>query len=148
MRRKMEIKKVKFRVVGKLLKVFALASILFIVWGCAASKAIQAKRDQFSTTIPTCSESDCKQKWEAAQVWVAKNCGMKIQTISDSIIQTYNPPDNAFDSLRLAAQVIKEPLGGGRYRIVITTYCKNMWGCHPDKWDAAINFNDYLNGLR
>jgi hypothetical protein len=121
----------------------SLMIIFVFLIGCATTQRIQEKRDIFRSTIPFChNEPDCKEKWSAAQVWVAQNCGMKIQIATDSIIETYNPVPRG--TTNLAARVIKEPLGGGKYRIVVTTWCDNMFGCHPDTWDAAINFNEYV----
>lgn len=124
-------------------KAIFLMIVFILMMGCATSQQIQGKKDIFQQTIPYCyDESDCKEKWSAAQVWVAQNCRMKIQVATDSIIETYNPVPRG--TTNLAARVLKEPVGGGKYRIIITTWCDNMFGCHPDTWDAAINFNEYV----
>ena len=127
-----------------LLLFISLTSILIV--GCAGMQQRQAQlSQQFNETIPTCKdEKDCKEKWSAAQVWVSRNCGMKLQIVTDTIIETYNPP-NA--STALAARVIKEPLGDGEYRIVITTWCPNIFGCYPDSWNAALDFNNYVGSI-
>lgn len=116
-----------------------------VLWlsGCATMGDNQAKKQLFNSTIPVChSEQECAAKWGAAQIWVAQNCGMKIQICTDSIIETYNST-----SMRLAARVIKEPAGGGTYRILIRTWCGNIFGCSPNAWNAAINFNRYVGSL-
>lgn len=125
----------------KKLSAFALPVVLFLLGSCATapSPAIEAKRAQFESTIPTCEgEADCKAKWEAAQLWVVHNAGFKIQTATDVLIETYNPgPSDA----KVAARVTKEPLGGGKYKLVVFVWCNNIFGCVPNGWDAAINFN-------
>lgn len=113
----------------------------FMASGCATapSPALQAKRAQFQSTIPTCEdEADCKAKWEAAQLWVVHNAGFKIQTATDVLIETYNP--GPYDA-KIAARVTKEPLGGGKYRLIVFVWCSNVFGCVPNDWDAALNFN-------
>lgn len=129
----------------KTLTILILLSIMCFS-GCAAMQQRQAEmRQQFSETIPVCiDELDCKEKWSAAQIWVSRNCGMKIQILSDTIIETYNSPQA---SMNLACSVVKEPSGGGRYKILIRTGCSNIFGCSPDGWDAAINFNKYISSI-
>ncbi len=131
---------------SNLLRLLVVGFLLVAVWGCATGPEIQAKRDHLRETTPTCStERECKEMWSAAQAWVASNCGMKLQTVTDTIIQTYNPPGS---SPALAAQIIKEPLGGGKYRILIKAYCSNIFGCVPDQWESAFKFNDYVGTFK
>ena len=113
--------------------------------GCATSPQVQAKRATFQKTIPTCTKDiDCEVKWEAAQVWIVRNAGFKLQVATDTLLETYNPTDY---SVNLGVRVIKEPLGGGNYRIVVSTYCANIFGCQPDTWDAALDFNRTINAV-
>jgi len=115
--------------------------LAFLLAGCssAPSPQQQAIRSEFERTVPTCEgELDCKAKWEVAQLWIVQNAGFKIQAATDVVIETYNPDRN---SPRIAARAVKEPLGGGRYRIVVSVWCANAFGCVPDSWQAAIDFN-------
>jgi hypothetical protein len=126
-----------------LFPVFAMA---LIISGCVTSQERQARMDLFRSTIPVCDgEADCKEKWSAAQVYIANNAGLKIQVLSDAIIETYNPGKN---SSLLAAQVTKVPLGGGKYQIEIKTWCNNPFGCTPKAWDVALGFNEYVGRQR
>lgn len=103
----------------------------------------QKKAQRLLDTMPFCdNEADCAAKWEAAQAWVATNCGMKIQTVTNVLIQTYGS-----DSTKLAATVIKEPKGDGKYNIKASIYCGNIFGCIPNQWDALQGFQDYVNGF-
>ena len=117
--------------------------------GCAGMKQRMAERKrEFQQTIPRCStEKQCSEMWSAAQVWVAKNCRMKIQVATDSIIETYSPTGK-HNSTNLAASVTKEPLGDDKYKIVIRTYCKNLFGCVPDSYDSALEFNEYVGSFK
>lgn len=97
-------------------------------------------------TIPTCEiEKECQNKWDAAQVWVSQNSGYKIQTASSAIIETYNSTDG---STALAMKVLKEPLGSGKYRFVLSAGCANLFGCDKRPIDVIQRFNDYINGIK
>ena len=113
-----------------------LGAALLVFASCASAPPPE-KVSQFRSTIPTCENADdCKAKWEAAQLWVVHNAAYKIQTATDVLIETYNSTDTG-----IAVRVTKEPLGGGRYQILVTVGCGNPFGCAGNTWDLAINFN-------
>ena len=85
---------------------------------------------------------DCKAKWEAAQLWVIHHAAFKIQVANDVLIETYNATDG---DPKLAARVTKEPIGGGKYRILIVLNCANIFGCVPDAESMAIAFNSAMS---
>lgn len=106
---------------------------------CASSPERQAKLAELQRTIPTCvGAEDCNAKWEAAQLWVVKNAGWKIQNQSNVLIETYNAING---STSIAVRVTKEPMGGGKYKFLVKVWCDNVFGCHPDSLDAALRFN-------
>jgi hypothetical protein len=94
-------------------------------------------------TIPTCEgERECAAKWDAAQLHVVKNSGFKIQLVTNVLISTYN---SVGGSTALAWRITKEPVGGGRTRIVAMAYCGNMFGCDVDPVEAIIAFNNAVS---
>jgi len=100
---------------------------------------MQAKRAELEQTTPICNdEKDCNAKWEAAQLWIVHNAGFKLQTTTNVLLQTYNATGG---SPSIAVQVTKEPMGGGKYKILVSVSCDNMFGCVPNQWDAALDFN-------
>jgi hypothetical protein len=117
-----------------------LVAVLF--FGCANIPYRQSKLYEYQSTIPICNEETCKSKWNAAQAWVSEYCSEKIQIATDTIIQTYEPPQN---SSGIAAKVIKEPVANGNFLIKISLYCDNTIVCEPDTLDASIDFNKYVN---
>jgi len=119
-----------------------------LVSGCAThnSPEAMAKKAELQKTIPVCSgEADCKAKWEAAQLWVVHNAAYKIQIMSDVLIETYNATNS---EPSIAARVTKEPLGGGKYRLLVSVWCDNVFGCVPDSMDAALDFNKTVSAAR
>lgn len=88
---------------------------------------------------PTCQgDTDCTAKWAAARTFVVNHARFKFQTYSPDYMDTYNPPDS---SPGLAAQVNKEPLPDGGFRITAKFWCANMFGCNPDQWATLDQFN-------
>lgn len=126
-------------------RLLIIGAILTMLFGCAASPELQATQAEFRRTIPTCSGAeDCNEKWEAAQLWVVKNSGWKIQTQSNVLIETYNATGG---STRIAVRVTKEPLGGGKYQFIVNVWCDNIFGCQPNAWDAALDFNRQISSI-
>lgn len=125
----------------------ALLFAVHLISGCAMvpTAESQAKQAELGRTIPICiGETDCKAKWEAAQLWIVHNAGYKIQSATSVLIETYNPTQ--YDT-NLAARVTKEPLGGGKYRLVIAVWCNNMFGCTPNALDTALDFNKKISAV-
>jgi len=116
-----------------------------VLCACATSPEMLAKQAEVNRTIPTCaSVEDCNAKWEAAQLWVVHNAGWKIQTQSSVLIETYNAVNS---SPNIAVRVTKEPIGGGKYQLLVKVWCDNIFGCEPNSWDAALNFNQTIGGV-
>jgi hypothetical protein len=94
---------------------------------------------QMVATTPTCAGTQqCEAVWASARNWVINNCAMRIQTITDSFIQTYNSTP---DSPDIACQVTKDPRPDGSYVLNIAVSCDNIFGCVPKASDAELAFN-------
>lgn len=106
----------------------------------AAQRESDARlQEQVDQSIPICdSETSCTRIWEAAQLWVQKNASLKLQTVTSVIIETYNPSDAVPG---LGFTITKEPLGGGRYRIIAAARCGGMFGCEMRPISAILKFN-------
>ena len=131
---------------SSILALIAGVAICLLLSCCATSSEVRAKQALFQRTIPTCDgEKDCNAKWEAAQLWIVHNSGYKLQTVTNVLLETYNPGRH---DTKLAVRVTKEPLGGGKYMIIVTTWCNNMFGCTRNTWDAALDFNVKVDAAR
>ncbi len=94
---------------------------------------------------PVCiTDADCAAKWDASQLFVVKNAGLKIQLATNVLIETYNSTDY---SSAIAMQVTKEPLGGGMYRFVAKAWCANMFGCTRRPNDVLADFNSQIGSI-
>jgi hypothetical protein len=110
---------------------------------CVSPQHRTAQQAQFQNTVPTCeSPKNCEVKWAAARRFILENSKFKIQTMTNDFLETYS---GARNTSVLAYRVVKEPIDATRYRIVVTTGCRNTFACVPDAWDAALRFNQYVN---
>ncbi len=118
--------------------------ISLMLTSCALGPPLEERRGQFVRSVPVCSTDwECKLKWSATRQWIA-NAGMKLQHITPDFMMTYNPPR---ESSALAVRVVKEAAANGGYRINVQTWCNNILGCVPNSWDAAQDFNNYVNSM-
>lgn len=78
-------------------------------------------------------DSGCKIEWQRAQLWLAKHAPTKVQSATDVQVQTYNPPEHY---AWYGFSIMKEPIGGDRYRISATLGCGNFIGCSPKEVDV------------
>ena len=107
----------------------------------------QQKEFQEIRAIPTCSsERECKTKWDAAQLWVAKNADFKIRIANDVMIETFSSlnKDTAHDSYVI---ITKEPLGDGKYLIKPMIKCESRLFCFKSSDEQKRKFNNYVNSF-
>lgn len=96
-------------------------------------------------TAPVChEEKQCAEMWDAAQLFVVHYAGMKLQTVTNVVIETFNSPDYKTD---LAMRVTKEPIGGGAYRLTAEAWCGNFLGCMPNASVVVAAFNTQLKEI-
>ena len=112
----------------------------------AAERArnVAYQRRVFEASRPICrNDADCKVKWDASQLWLAKNSPMKIQIATDVVLETYGSTRG-----KLAFRVTKEPIGAGEYRIFAEAGCDNPFGCSPmSPKDAVKRFNASVSAV-
>jgi hypothetical protein len=56
-----------------------------------------------------------------AQIYLAQNSDQKIQVVTDTIVQTYNPTDNG----KVGMSIVKMPGKGTKEIVEITASCKD-----------------------
>lgn len=129
--------------------IIAIGACCLLFNGCVPNAELEAEYNakvaKATNTIPVCNtKEDCDAKWEAAQLWIVHNAGYKIQTATSAVIETYNPAE--YDTA-IAARVTKEPMGKGKYKLVLKTWCANLFGCSINDVDAIISFNNAINSM-
>ncbi len=100
---------------------------------------------EIARTTPHCvSPRLCKAAWEGARDWVLAHCPMKIQTITDTYIQTYNTGEYSAQ-IECAVSKTMDPAGGNT--ITLSVGCNNLFGCDPGTRHAELSFNRYVDGI-
>ena len=127
------------------LTVVLLLSLCACIPGALSQEETAARLQNLRVTTPTCNSSEsCELAWSAARDWVLHNAGYRIQLLTPDYLETYGSPSGSPD---LSVRVQKQPLGSGRYQLVVTVWCGNMFGCAPNAVVAAQRFNDYVNAV-
>jgi len=100
-----------------------------------------AVQNDLNANTPVCTEQrQCEGMWSAARNWVTSSCGMKIQTMTDTFIETYNSTDTS-----TACRVTKDPRAAGGYAFNVAVSCGNMFGCVPDSVSQIRSFEATVN---
>lgn len=87
---------------------------------------------------------DCDAKWSRAVTWVSQNSAYKIQTQTDSLIQTYS---GSFDQqdMGLSMTVTKTALNQpGEYEIIAHIGCAHLLTCAEDPQVALTQFAAFV----
>jgi len=87
-------------------------SAVLVISGCASNYAPVAATNGLKGEDVVCSNGYAIE-WDRANFWVNKHSKMKMQTVSNTLIQTYNP----YRSGQMGFNIMKEPLGNGKYKI-------------------------------
>jgi hypothetical protein len=128
------------------MKTFLISALAAgLLSGCATNPQTQYLQSRIAATTPTCNqniEMQCEKMWEAAQVWIVKNSAYKLQIATDVLLETYNP--SQYDT-GIAVRVLKEPTSNSSYKISVVVYCDNLFGCSPNQFEAALDFNNSVN---
>lgn len=126
-------------------------SASFLLAGCGLSPQYRAAQNdslnRLETTRPVCSAKEsCERMWAAAASWVSQNCGYKIKTQTDLLIETHGPLKH---ETALACRVTKEPVLGKAtsYKLVAATGCSNIFSCVNSHIDPVLQFNSYVNSM-
>jgi hypothetical protein len=92
--------------------------LLLILAGCATAPADPAALAALQANAPRCAAPrQCALMWSAARNWVTSSCGMKIQTITEDFIETYNSLGT-----EAACRVTRdpEPAGGFSFHVRVS----------------------------
>lgn len=117
--------------------VFSAAAAVLLA-GCSHQSATVAEPVQ---PITCQAGADCDAKWSRAVSYVANNAGWKIQTQTDSLIQTFTSTGG---STRPGYTITKTAVGNGRYEIALAGSCGNLIACIPTIPEARTHFSDFV----
>lgn len=123
-------------------KLFVGILMVMVMIGFSGCAGMQPKMSPEAKIPLICNgDEQCQLYWDRALFYVSSHSKYKIQTQTDSLIQTYSPI-NA--STNLGYIINKEPLGNNSFRIWIRIWCDNIFGCYPKKNEEIIQFKKYV----
>jgi hypothetical protein len=125
-----------------ILKPTLLIALCALASACSTRGQVGPDTMQQATAPLTCTnKAECDAWWQRAQVWVTNHTTYKLQTITDSIIQTDGPSGGR---RTLAFQITKTPNTNGSATIGFAAHCDNMFGCEPNPWKAGADFKQFV----
>lgn len=107
--------------------------------GCLAATPVRL--GSAANAAPVTCDTNCTTAWQRSQLWLVKHSRWKIQTATDVLLQTYNPPDQ---DTSYGFTVTREPVGDGRFTIRMALQCANFIRCDPARSDVLAAFNHYV----
>lgn len=122
-------------------KTAIFSSLIAIVTGCTVIEVDKATQEEALRPLTCANEQECSLQWQRAQFWIGANSFWKLQLITDTILQTYTPP-NA--DLRLGYKVMRERNPDGSSRIWVGANCGNSFGCSEHPYSAMRRFKEYV----
>ena len=70
---------------------FLICVTFLLALGCELAPISPDQIAAMRANIPRCTaQRECEAMWSAARNWVTSSCAMKIQTMTDTFIETYN----------------------------------------------------------
>jgi hypothetical protein len=123
-------------------KIILAIAIVASLSGCVSQAERASNQAAMNESVPVCETTkQCDVAWSAATTWVTEHCAMKLQTVTDSLLQTYNSPP---DSPQISCRVLKERGPTGRSAIRINVGCANIFGCVPSSVDSVLAFGSFV----
>ena len=122
---------------------FATASALGIALCSCITAEQQASVAEPPKPITCRAGPDCDTKWSRANSWVTEHSKYKIETSSDSLIQTSGP--STFDTDPSPSyKITKITMGPGEYTIAFTGGCDSIFSCTPALSAAQADFTQSI----
>ena len=87
------------------------------------------------------SKAQCDVYWQRAQAWVANNSEYRLETVTDTVLETYGP---LAGRTGLAFRITKVPDDKEGARIYVLPACSNAFGCSPTPAAAITDFKRFV----
>jgi hypothetical protein len=112
--------------------------------GCSTQGQVDPDVMQIATKPLTCSnKAECDLWWQRAQSWVSSHSTYKIESATDSLIQTAGPDGG---KRALAYQITRAANPDGTVTIGFSAHCDSSLGCKRNPWEAGADFKQYVRG--
>ena len=122
------------------LRLVLIAGVVFGACSCSHDLGVNlSKPDQ----IRCQAGPDCELKWKKAYTWVLESSGLKLQTKTDGLIKTVQPPG---DSRTLVVIITKNPTSQSSiYEIDFIGKCSSMLSCVPSVAESRTRFVNFVS---
>jgi hypothetical protein len=125
-----------------LLAVLCVAGVMGA--GCSTGGQVDPDTMQIATAPLTCAnKSECDLLWKRALAWVTQVSSYKVESVSDTLIQTAGPDGG---KRALAYQITRTPNKDGTATIGFAAHCDSSLGCRPNPWEAGADFKQFVRG--
>lgn len=121
---------------------FAAIAAVAVTAGCSTQGQVDPDVMQIATTPLTCSsKAECDVWWQRAQTWVTDHSKYKVDSVTDTLIQTAGPDGG---KRALAYQITRAPNPDGTATIGFAAHCDGSMGCKPNPWEAGADFKQFV----
>ncbi|MEZ0604960.1 hypothetical protein ACAX43_22755 [Paraburkholderia sp. IW21] len=121
-----------------------MAVLCLAAAGCSTQGQVDPDVMQIATTPLTCStKAECDVWWQRAQTWVTSHSKYKVESATDTLIQTGGPDGG---KRALAYQITRTPNPDGTATIGFAAHCDGSLGCKPNPWEAGADFKEFVRG--
>ncbi|MHB0992682.1 MAG: hypothetical protein ACYC0M_15595 [Burkholderiales bacterium] len=122
------------------MKKTVLLMMLVALSGCA-DQSISPELDSAAHDPLTCAnKSQCDIYWSRVQIWVSQNSFFRIQTVTDTILNTYGPDQYN----HIAYQINRIPNEDGSARIKINSGCDIPMLCKKQVYLNMVSLKNFV----
>ena len=114
-----------------------------VLAGCVQLPVVSNPAAATESAMPVLcvGKTQCDAFWQRAQAWVANHSEYRLQTITDTVLETQGP---MVGRTGLAYRVTRVPDGKDGARIYVLASCSNAFGCSPEPSTAVAAFKRFV----
>jgi hypothetical protein len=112
-----------------------------VLSGCAQTPIAVEPPATSAQPVLCVNRSQCDVYWQRAQAWVANNSVYRLQTVTDTVLETAGPQPARSG---LAFRITRVPDNQEGARIYVMAACGNALACNPAPSDAVVAFKRFV----
>jgi hypothetical protein len=124
------------------LRIPIVAASALALCGCITAEQ-QASVAEPAKPITCHAGADCDAKWSRAKAWITDHSKYKVETSSETLMQTSGPTTFETDP-SLKYKVAKIAMGPREYTIEFTGGCDSIFACTPTVQAAQAEFTESI----
>ena len=124
----------------KRLLVLLVAITGLLLSGCADNIVSPELNSEAHVPLTCANKQQCDLYWSRAQIWISDHSFFRIQTVTDTVLNTYGPDQYNHISWQLA----RIPNADGSARIKITPNCDIQILCVKQVYQDVVSLKEYV----